>query len=225
MILIIEIRQGEGGDDAKDLVLQQYSVYKRYCEKHNLQHELLKQLPGLLSFKVSGKDAFKYFRKEAGGHRWQRVPPTEKRGRKHTSSITVAVLKEQEQVTTEIGDDEITVRRYKAGGKGGQHRNKTDSAIELTHIPTGIKAKCDSERCQHTNKRIALALLEQKIRDCTNCTKKSKRDSLRRDQVGTGLRGDKIRTIQEQNDQVTDHRTGKKISFKKYVRGELTLLW
>lgn len=225
MTLIIEIRQGEGGDDAKDLVLQQYTVYKRYCEKHNLKHQLLKELPGFLSFEVTGKEAFKFFRKEAGGHRWQRVPPTEKRGRKHTSSITVAVLKQQEQVSVELHESEYEVRRYKAGGKGGQHRNKTDSAIEVTHLETGIKAKCDSERCQHTNLRIALDLLKQKLYFCKNFNKNQEQASLRRDQVGTGLRGDKIRTIQEQNDQVVDHRTGKKITFKKYTRGELTLLW
>lgn len=225
MDTIVEIRQGEGGDDAKDLVLQQYSIYKRFAAKQNLSTILLKELPGIVTFKVTGQNARQIFEKEAGGHRWQRVPPTEKRGRKHTSSITVAVLAEAQTVTIRLRDDDLTFRYYKAGGKGGQHRNKTDSAVEVTHIPTGIKAKCDSERSQHLNKDIALELLKQKLIEGQKTSQAHKRSVERREQVGTGLRGDKVRTIQEQNDQVIDHRTNNKISFKAYCKGEVSKLW
>lgn len=184
---------------------------------------LLKNLPGYLTFKVEGKKA-KIFKKEAGGHRWQRVPPTEKRGRVHTSSVTVAVLDSEQDNKFELHERDVEFRYYKASGKGGQHRNKTESAVEVKHLATGVTAKSDSERSQKDNKNIAFELLEQKLQDLYSAQRKSKRADERRDQVGTGLRGDKVQTVQEQNDRVVNHISGKKISCKQYYKGKIELL-
>ena len=184
---------------------------------------VIKDLPGFLTFKVEGKKA-KIFKKEAGGHRWQRVPPTEKRGRVHTSSVTVAVLDDEQDTNFELNMNDVEFRMYKASGKGGQHRNKTESAVEVKHLPTGITAKSDSERSQHDNKRIAVDLLKEKLKEVFSAKYNSKRANKRREQVGTGLRGDKVQTVQEQNDRVTNHISGKKISCKKYFKGRIDLL-
>lgn len=185
--------------------------------------KVLKDLPGFLSFKISGEKA-KIFKKESGGVRWQRVPPTEKKGRVHTSSVTVAVLDDNDTTSFELNENDLTYRAYKASGKGGQHRNKRDSAIEVTHVPTGITAKCDSERSQHDNKRLARELLEYKLQQIHDEKCHSDRSAKRKKQVGTGLRGDKIKTVQEQNGQVVNHQNGKKVSLKKYFKGRIDLL-
>lgn len=186
-----------------------------------------KELPGYISFEVNGKGAKKHFENEKGGIRWQRCPPTEKRGRIHTSSVTVAVLDSEmfEESEITLREWEYNIRTYKAGGKGGQHRNKTDSAVEITHYETGIVAKSDSERSQHLNKQIALEALIQKLKDHYKNTDKVNIDLTRKKQVGTGMRGDKIRTVQEQNNQVVDHRSGKKLEFKRYMKGEINELY
>ena len=184
-----------------------------------------KDLPGLLILQVKGeKKKLNILRKETGNHRYQRVPPTEKRGRVHTSSVTVAVLEDERNIDFELDMNDVEFRMYKASGKGGQHRNKTESAVEVTHIPTGITAKCDSERSQTDNKRIATDLLNQKLQEMYSSQYKNKRAEKRRDQVGTGLRGDKVQTVQEQNDRVVNHVSGKKISCKLYFKGRIDLL-
>lgn len=185
---------------------------------------LLKKLPGFIKFKVTGKNQ-NLFLKEAGGHRFQRVPPSEKRGRVHTSSVTVAVLDDESDVDFEIDKKEIGIRAYKASGKGGQHRNKTESAIEITHWPTMLKAKCDSERSQWDNKKIAMERLKEKIFEYKIKNNKDDRHKIRKEQVGTGLRGDKIRTVQEQNDKVVNHLNGKTMSVKMYYKGFISELY
>lgn len=185
--------------------------------------KVIKDLPGFLSFEVKGKNT-KIFEKECGGHRWSRIPPNEKRGRVHTSSVTVAVLDNYNNKDIEILDRDVSYRTYKASGKGGQHRNKVESAVEYKHIPTGITAHCESERSQAENKRLALDALKQKVQDHYSGQYDSNRTEKRREQIGTGLRGDKVQTVQEQNGLVTNHETGKKISFKKYLKGGIDLL-
>lgn len=180
-------------------------------------------MPGFLSFSVKGKSA-KIFEKEKGNHRWQRIPPSEKRGRVHTSSVTVAVLDDKQSTQVELDYSDIEFRTYKAGGKGGQHRNKTDSAVEVTHLPTGIISKCDSERSQYQNKQLALELLERKLNDQFSNAYLTQRSEERRAQVGTGLRSDKIQTVQEQNGHVVNHITGKKLSLKRYLKGDIVAL-
>lgn len=183
-----------------------------------------KELPGLIIAEVSGDNVKQKFKHQIGGIRWQRVPPSERKGRVHTSSITVAVLEKETTIDVSINEKDIYVRRYKAGGKGGQHQNKTDSAVEITHVLTGLKAKSDSERCQHANKDIALESLKEKVQEHYNRSKSQNRTETRQNQIGSGMRGDKIQTVQEQNGQVVNHKTGKTTSFKNYIKGKLDKL-
>lgn len=160
---------------------------------------------------------------EAGGHRWQRVPPTERKGRVHTSTVTVAAFPVVEECEWVLRDIDILTFATRDSGPGGQHRNKTESCIVMRHIPTGIEAKA-SARCQHQNRRMARAMLESRVADLLAHGKKSARDDHRRQQVGTGMRGDKIRTYREQDDQVTDHRNGRKARLGDVRAGKLELL-
>ena len=176
--------------------------------------------PGFVSFKVSGKKAAKIFENEAGGHRVQRIPPNERRGRRQTSTITVAVLKEPapHECKLDVRDLEYTTRR--GSGAGGQHRNVTDSCVDLVHKPTGTKVTVDG-RCQHKNKALALQILRAKI------LAKQREDGIlrhnkdRKQQIGCGMRGDKRRTIRVNDNTVTDHLLGKSTSWKEYQRGNL----
>lgn len=180
--------------------------------------KVIKELPGFISFDASGKNA-EIFLNESGGHRWQRVPPTEKRGRVHTSSVTVAVLDNFQKEEVVIQDWEYNVRRYKASGKGGQHRNKVETAVELLHYETGITAKCDEERSLNSNIEIALKRLTEKVQQVKHDRQVGERSDNRKQQIGTGMRGDKIRTVQEQNSQVVNHLNGKSIPTKTYFKG------
>lgn len=159
-----------------------------------------------------------------GGHRWQRCPPSEKRGRIHTSSVTVAVLDAPQEEKVQLNSWEYNVRRYKASGKGGQHRNKVETAVEILHYETGITAKCDEERSLHANTEIALERLTEKIQKMKNDQSASALSATRKQQVGTGLRGDKIRTVQEQNSQVVNHLNGKVAATKIYFKGDIECL-
>lgn len=181
---------------------------------------IVEERPGLCILEVSGKRAVETFENEAGGHRWQRIPPTEKRGRVQTSTITVAVLPQvtEAQVTLRPGDVEFSATR--GSGAGGQHRNVTDSAVVLRHIPTGIVVRCESERSQHQNKATAEALLRARLWEAQQKALSGDRDRARRTQIGSGMRGDKRRTIRVQDGNVTDHVTGRSWQFKKYVRGD-----
>lgn len=162
---------------------------------------------------------------ESGGHRWQRVPPTEKRGRVHTSSVTVAVLDNFIKEKVELKSWEYNIRRYKASGKGGQHRNKVETAVELLHYETGLTAKCDEERSLNSNIEIALQRLTEKVEQFNNDKKIDERSKNRKYQIGTGMRGDKIRTVQEQNDQVVNHLNGKVMPVKSYFKGFIDELY
>lgn len=186
--------------------------------------EVVEDRPGYLAFRVSGKDGQRVFSHETGGHRWQRVPPTEKRGRVHTSTVTVAVLVEPLDSQIQIPERDIDVRTTRSGGPGGQHANKTDSAVIMTHRPTGISVRVET-KSQHRNREIAFGILRARIFELEESRIAKKRNSQRRSQVGSGMRGDKVRTIALQRDQVTDHRTGRSMSAKKYLRGLLEDLW
>lgn len=175
----------------------------------------------MLVFIAEGKRAKDLFAHEAGGHRWQRVPPTEKRGRVHTSTVTVAVLDmpTDAQVTLNMRDVEISTCR--GSGAGGQHRNVTDSAVQALHKPSGLRVRVESERSQHLNKSRSLALLQAKLEDRKREKTTRAYNSTRQSQIGSGMRGDKIRTVQVRHGKVTDHRTGKKIPYKQFRRGLL----
>lgn len=173
---------------------------------------------------VDGKgEAFERLRQEAGGHRWQRVPPNERRGRVHTSTVTVAVMNADEAARVAITRDDVDMRFTRDTGPGGQHRNKTDSCVVLTHRETGVSVKIDG-RSQHQNRRVAFDVLTDRLQQETERTQRQARNAERAQQVGSGERGDKIRTYREQDDRVTDHRSGKSARLADVMKGRLELL-
>jgi len=171
-----------------------------------------------------GKTAYDLFRHEAGGTRWQRIPPTEKRGRVHTSTVTVAVLPLVQANQLRIDPKDIDLQFTRGSGAGGQHRNVTASAVQLTHRPTGIRVRIENERSQHANRETAIEILRSRLVEQQQAKQQNQRNRKRQQQVGSGMRGDKIRTVQTRRDLVVDHRTGKRCSYKRYQRGELRLL-
>lgn len=185
---------------------------------------ILDDRPGMLTFRASGKDADRIFQNEAGGHRWQRIPPNEKRGRVHTSTVTVACLSEPTEVEVRLDPRDLTEKTCRGSGAGGQHRNKTDSAVILTHAPTGLVVRCETERSQHANRDNAMRLLRARIYAQEHEIASRARAQDRKRQVGSGMRADKIRTVALQRNQVTDHRSGCQIPAKEYLRGELERL-
>jgi len=168
---------------------------------------------------VSGKDTARTFANEAGGHRWQRIPPTEKQGRVQTSTITVAVLEEVPGIKVDIPDRDLEVTTARGSGKGGQHRNVTDSAVQVKHLPTGTIVRCESERSQHQNKEQAMGVLRQRIHHIESSKATSDLNDRRRGQVGSGMRGDKVRTIRVRDDMVVNHTNGRRTSYKRYSQG------
>ncbi len=169
---------------------------------------------------ITGRGAATLFAGEHGGHRWQRVPETERRGRVHTSTITVAVLDEPSRESAPIRSEDVDVETMRGSGAGGQHRNKTDSAVRARHLPTGIEVRCESERSQHRNRELAMRVLGARVADLARAAAQGARDADRRRQVGSGMRGDKRRTIRTQDDQVTDHVDGRTWRYKAYARGD-----
>lgn len=181
---------------------------------------ILEERPGLCIMEVSGKRAVETFEHEAGGHRWQRVPPTEKRGRVQTSTITVAVLPEATEAQVHLRPEDLEESTCRGSGNGGQHRQKTDSAVVIKHRPTGLVVRCEAERSQHANRETARALLRARLLQAKSQEQQGARDSARRNQIGSGMRGDKRRTIRVQDDQVVDHLTGRTWRYKRYARGD-----
>jgi peptide chain release factor 1 len=181
--------------------------------------------PGFLLFRAAGKSADVAFANEGGGHRWQRVPPSEKRGRVHTSTVTVVVLPEPREHEIRIDDRDLDEAFTRGSGAGGQHRNKTDSCVLLTHKPTGIKVRIDGGRSQHINRQTALAVLRARLKAGERDRASKGRNASRRAQVGSGMRGDKRRTIALQRDSVTDHALGTTTTWKRYSRGFVSDLW
>jgi len=170
--------------------------------------------------RIEGR-AGELFRDEAGGHRWQRVPPTEKRGRVHTSTVTVAVLAEPDDVALpRIDPRDLEVSTCRASGSGGQHIQKTDSAVQIRHLPTGLMVRCETERSQSYNRATALAILRARLHSLRQEHAHAARADDRRRQIGSGQRGDKRRTIAVQRDSVVDHITGREWRYAEYVRGK-----
>lgn len=171
-------------------------------------------------FRAQGDGADQFFLNEIGGHRHQRIPDNEKRGRVHTSTITVATLPEVSVVSVRVRDGELEWTTCRGSGPGGQHINKTESAVQVTHIPTGIQVRCESERSQPQNKRTALAMLMAKLKKIEYEKQHGNRAADRKQQVGSGMRGDKRRTVAWQRGTVVDHVTGKSWNLKAYLRGD-----
>jgi len=181
--------------------------------------EILEDKKGVIVLRAVGAGVEAAFRDEPGGHRWQRVPPSEKRGRVHTSTITVAVLAEPSAAEVRVDERELVWVMCMGTGPGGQKRNKTASVVLLTHKPTGVQVRCESSRSQHHNRMAALALLRARLWAAAQGRLDDERAEDRRRQVGSGMRGDKRRTIRVQDDTVVDHRTGRRWSFREYERG------
>ena len=209
----LELRAGAGGDEAAIFVGDLYRMYVRFSERSNWKLEKVKEIdsgPGGFKevvIRVIGNEVYGDLKFESGVHRVQRVPLTESQGRIHTSTATVAVLPEMDDIEEKDVDmSEIRVDTFRASGAGGQHVNKTDSAIRLTHIPTGIVVECQDDRSQHKNKAKALALLSSKIYDIEKQKAEQEKASERKSLVGTGDRSEKIRTYNFPQGRITDHR-------------------
>jgi peptide chain release factor 1 len=212
--VILEIRAGAGGEEAALFAAELLRMYQRYAERKGWKFEILDANDtGLGGFKevvakIEGKGAYSRLKYESGVHRVQRVPITESSGRIHTSTVTVAVLPEVDEVDIEINPEELKIETMRASGHGGQHVNKTESAVRITHIPTGIVVTCQNERSQHQNKATALKILRAKLYELAQREQHEKIQKERRAQVGTGERCEKIRTYNFPQNRVTDHRVG-----------------
>ncbi len=212
--VIVEIRGGAGGEEAALFAHSLFRMYSMYAESKHFKCEVLSanetELGGVkeISFSIEGEGAYSRLKYESGVHRVQRVPETETQGRIHTSTVTVAVLPEAEEVEIEINPADLQIDTYRASGAGGQHVNKTESAIRITHLPTGLIVECQDERSQHKNKDKAMKILRSRLYEAKQREQEEQIASERRMQVGTGDRSERIRTYNYPQGRVTDHRIG-----------------
>ncbi len=212
--VIVEIRGGAGGDEASLFANSLYRMYSMYAQTMGWSSEILSanetEVGGFkeISFMISGEGAFSRFKFESGVHRVQRVPETESQGRIHTSTVTVAVLPEAEEVDIQINPADLQIDTFRSSGAGGQHINKTESAIRITHLPTGTVVECQDERSQHKNRDKAMRILRSRILEAEREKQASEIAGERRSQVGTGDRSERIRTYNYPQGRLTDHRIG-----------------
>lgn len=221
--VIIEIRGGAGGEEAALFANSLYRMYTMYAEMKHWKIEVLNanetELGGFkeVSFSIEGEGAYSRLKYESGVHRVQRVPETESQGRVHTSTVTVAVLVEADDVELEINPTDLKIDVFRASGAGGQHINKTESAVRITHLPTGVVVECQDERSQHKNKDKAMKILRSRLYEAMLQEQNDKIASERRSQVGTGNRSERIRTYNFPESRLTDHRIGLTIYRLEYI--------
>jgi len=211
---IVEIRGAAGGDEGNIFAGDLFRMYTKYAELMNFKIEIMEATEAeaggytLISFFVKGNEAYKHLKFESGSHRVQRVPKTETQGRIHTSTATVLVMPDIEEADIDINPQDLTIETHRSSGAGGQHVNKTDSAVRITHVPTGISVNCQDGRSQHDNKATAMRLIRARVYDELLSRAEAEKGALRRDKIGTGDRSEKIRTYNYPQNRVTDHRIG-----------------
>jgi peptide chain release factor 1 len=226
--IILEIRAGTGGDEAGLFAADLFRAYTRYAELKGWKAEILSQnLTGIGGFKevivlIEGKNVYSRLKHESGVHRVQRVPETETQGRIHTSAVTVAVLPEAEEVDVEINPEDLRIDVFRASGHGGQHINVTDSAVRITHLPSGLVVSCQDEKSQHKNKAKAMKVLRSRLLDRQLAEQQEKISEERKSMVGSGDRSEKIRTYNFPQGRVSDHRIGLTLyKLESILQGEL----
>ena len=229
--ILLEIRAGTGGEEAALFAADLFKMYCRYAEVRGWQTEILTEnATGIGGFKeiivlIEGKRVYSRLKYESGVHRVQRVPETETQGRIHTSAVTVAVLLEAEEVDVDINPDDLRIDFYRSSGPGGQHVNKTDSAVRITHLPTGLVVSCQDQKSQHKNKSKAMKVLLSRLLDLEQAEQQSKISEERKNMVGSGDRSERIRTYNFPQGRVTDHRVGLTLyKLEATLQGELDVL-
>jgi peptide chain release factor 1 len=228
--VIIEIRAGTGGDEAALFAADLFRIYQKYAESQGWKTEIVSAHPTELGgfreviFDVKGDNVYCELCHESGGHRVQRVPATETSGRIHTSAVTVAVLPEAAEVDVQVDQDDLKIDRFRASGPGGQHVNKTASAIRITHLPTGLVVSCQDEKSQHKNLAKAMRVLRSRLYERERAARKAARDAARRSQIGSGDRSDRVRTYNFPQNRVTDHRLERNYSLEQVLAGNMETL-
>ncbi len=211
--VIVEMRPAAGGDEASIFVADMFDLYKRYADNMNWKIKILDISTNAVGydyifFSISGTDVYSKMKFESGVHRVQRVPATESKGRTHTSTITVAVLPEMDKISVKINPADLRIDTYRASGAGGQHVNRTESAVRITHIPTGVVVSCQEGKSQIENRETCFKMLYSKLWQKQTEEQENKISGLRKSQVGTGDRSEKIRTYNYPQNRITDHRIG-----------------
>ena len=225
--VIVEIRAGVGGDEAALFARDLFGIYKRYFDARKWRVEELEVSPSDLGgfkeviFAVEGDGAWSRLRFESGGHRVQRVPATEAQGRIHTSAATVAVLPEVEDLEIALRPDDLRIETMRAGGAGGQHVNKTESAVRITHVPTGLVAICQDDRSQLRNRTSAMRMLRARVFEREQSRRAAERAAARKSLVGSGDRSERVRTYNWPQNRVTDHRLEQNFSLEQVLAGRL----
>lgn len=226
--LIMEIRAGTGGDEAALFARDLFDMYTKYVEKQGWKFEVLELSPNELGgmkevvLSITGEGAYHQLQFESGGHRVQRVPETETQGRVHTSAATVAVMPEATDVDVEIRDEDLQIDTMRAGGPGGQKVNKTESAVRITHVPSGIVVRIQDEKSQHKNRAKALRVLRSRLMESRQDTLNKERSAQRRTLIGTGDRSERIRTYNFPQNRLTDHRINLTIhKLDQIIQGDL----